>query len=105
MVQGFHPITHHAKHLKTHSTAGKLFDKTMYAIALIAPIMTIPQLLQVWVQRQTQGVSLDTWGAYAFVSGLWFVYGILHKDKIIILANILLLVLDSTIVIGVIFIH
>ncbi len=101
MAQGFHKIPR--KHLKSHDGFFRFFDRSMYVLALIAPVMTIPQLLQVWVNHHTQGVSLTTWGAYAFVSGLWLVYGILHKDKVIILANLALLLLDCVIVIGIIF--
>ncbi|HEX7042466.1 MAG TPA: SemiSWEET family transporter [Patescibacteria group bacterium] len=85
-----------------HKKMGGFFDKVMYFVATIAPIMTIPQLYRVWVLRQTQGVSLLTWGGYAVVSGLWLIYAFIHKDKPIMLTNFLLLILDAAIFIGVI---
>ncbi len=78
-----------------------VIDKLIYLIAIAAPLMTIPQLLEVWTQRKTQGVSLLTWGAYAAVSFLWVVYGLFHKEKPIILTNLLLFLLDFSIVLGV----
>lgn len=93
------PVHHIVKKHQKHSP--HLFDHLMYGIALIAPVMTLPQLYQVWVFRQTKGVSLLTWGAYAIVSGLWLAYGIHHKDKPLILTQCLLLLLDTGIVLGV----
>ena len=78
-------------------------DKLIYPVALIAPIMTIPQLLTVWIQRESQGVSLLTWCAYTAVSGIWIIYGLYHKEKPIILTNLLLFVFDASIVLGVLF--
>lgn len=76
-------------------------DKLIYLIALIAPIMTLPQILEIWMTHRTQGISLLTWGAYAGVSALWICYGLQHEEKPIILTNLLLFIFDTTIVMGV----
>jgi MtN3 and saliva related transmembrane protein len=99
-----HLKNHSNKKKDSHGAKAKFMDDLMYVVALIAPVMTIPQLLQVWSHKQSQGgVSILTWGAYASVSGLWLVYGIVHKEKPIMLTQFLLLILDSLIVIGVLF--
>ena len=95
MAQGHHHILKH-KHIKPNPFL-YFMDRGMYIIALIAPIMTIPQLIDVF-HGHVQGVSLLTWGAYAVVSGLWLVYGFFHKDKPLMLTQFLLLVLDGSIV-------
>lgn len=102
MGQGLYRLK--KKHLptkKSHGEVAKTMDHFMYFIALIAPIMTIPQLTQVWVDKSVHGISIWTWGAYAFVSALWLVYGAIHKEKPMMLTQALLLVLDSSIVVGV----
>ena len=63
-------------------------------------LMTVPQVLSVWVGRDASGVSLLSWGAYLFSACLWFVYGIQKRDKTIYLACIGWIVLDAAIVIG-----
>lgn len=103
MSQGLHHLQKHPT--KHHITLLKFFDKSMYIIALIPPVMTIPQLLTIWLQHKTLGVSLSTWAAYCFSSTLWFVYGLLHKDRPLTLTNFLLLALDGAIVVGVLLFH
>lgn len=77
------------------------FDKIVTPIALIAPFMTIPQVLGVWVAGNVNGVSIATWLGYALGSGMWVVYGLIHKEKPLTLANFLLFIFDITIVAGV----
>ncbi len=97
MGQGFHNV-HKGRHKEPQKRA---LDKLMYGIGLIAPVMTIPQLLQIWQNHKTQGVSITTWAAYAFVAALWLVYGLIHKEKPIILTNVLLVIVDIGIVVGI----
>lgn len=102
MAQGHHPIPKHIH--KKGDLFLKNMDRAMYAIALIAPIMTIPQVIEVF-RKHVQGVSLTTWSAYAGVSFLWLIYGYLHKDKPILITNFFLFCLDSAIVVGVLLFH
>jgi uncharacterized protein with PQ loop repeat len=80
-------------------------ERLMYGIALIAPIMTIPQAMQVWFDHRVQGVSITTWGAYAAVSCLWLVYATIHKERPLVLTHCLLIIVDTSIVLGVLFNH
>lgn len=77
------------------------FDDAMYGIALVTPILTIPQLALIWLNHQTAGVSLLTWGSYAVMSGVWLIYGLLHQQKPLILSQACLFVLDFGVVLGV----
>jgi len=93
----------HAFYKPTRKQEKLVFDKLIYPVGLIAPIMTIPQVFDVWVRKSTQGASLSTWGAYTIVTFFWILYGLLHKEKPIILINSLLLILDFAIVYGILF--
>jgi len=85
-----------------HRTATRtLFDDGMYLMALITPIMTIPQLLTIWAQHQTGGVSQLTWAAYAAMSGIWLIYGLLQRQKPLVLSQACLFVVDFAIVLGI----
>lgn len=84
-----------------HKKFGHFLERAIYPISLISPLMTIPQLLQIWVNGSVEGVSLATWAAFTFVSGVWAIYGILHKEKPLAIANTLMFFLNTGIVIGI----
>jgi uncharacterized protein with PQ loop repeat len=77
-------------------------EKFLRVLSVVTMLMTVPQVLAVWVGRDAGGVSLLSWGAYLFSACLWFVYGLRKHDKTIYLACIGWIVLDAAIVIGVI---
>lgn len=79
------------------------FDKLIVFIALMAGVMTIPQVAQVWVFKHVAGVSLLTWCGYFIASVFWVTYGLLHKEKIIIYSNILNVFLNFFVVAGILF--
>ena len=75
-------------------------EKFLRILSVVTMLMTLPQVLAVWVERNAGGVSLLSWGAYLFSACLWFVYGIQKRDKTIYLACIGWIVLDAAIVVG-----
>lgn len=85
---------YHLKHLTEN------YDKFMYIIVIIAPLTNLPQLLSIWISKDASGVSPISWFSFALISIVWFVYGILHKDKRIIIMNILLMFFQLLIALG-----
>jgi uncharacterized protein with PQ loop repeat len=110
MVQESHGIHHYHKRKRTkHSSKRKrelkkfksFLDKTVYFVALFGPIMTIPQVLKIWAEQSVAGLSLISWSAYCCVSLFWLTYGIVHREKPIIFSNVLWLITDTSIVVGI----
>lgn len=92
------------RHKKNKNSKQKhVLDVLIYPIALISPIMTIPQLSDIWVHKNIVGVSFITWASYSLVSGFWFMYGVHHKEKPIIISSGLLFILQFLIVIGIVY--
>lgn len=77
------------------------FDLVIFVAAIVAPIMTVPQLYKIWSDKQVAGVSVQTWTAYSIISLVWVAYGIKIKARPIILTNGLLLIIDTLVVIGI----
>lgn len=77
-------------------------DWLIYGVAILSPVMTMPQLIQIWVDKNVAGVSLLTWSSYTVFAGFWLLYGLIHKEKPIILANIMSGTLNIIIVVGII---
>lgn len=93
----------HQKHEPyPHPNKWKNFvDKAIFVIGAFGPIMTIPQLLEIWVGRNAAGVSIATWASYLFISSFWLTYGLIHREKPIIFVYILWIIMESMIVIGI----
>jgi len=78
----------------------RFLDKAIYFVGVFGPIMTLPQLAKIWIEKNAVGVSAISWGAYLLAAIFWLNYGILHKEKPIILTYSLWIVLETLIVIG-----
>ena len=86
---------------KSHKGNNHLIDELIYIVAFIGPLMTIPQVTTIWLERKVEGISIITWSSYVVLAIFWISYGLIHKEKPIILANFLFLFVNTTIVIGV----
>ena len=75
-------------------------DKLIYVVGIIGVIMTLPQLTKIWMEKNASGVSIVSWGAYAILAIFWIIYGVMHKEKPIILTYSAWFVIDTLIVIG-----
>lgn len=80
----------------------RVMDRVIYAMGIIGPIMTIPQLTKIWLEQSAAGVSVISWATYLLIAVTWTVYGILHKEKPIIFTYAIWILLDILIVFGVI---
>lgn len=76
--------------------------RILAVMSFVTMAMTIPQVWIVWVDRQTAGVSLLSWGAYLASALLWFGHGLHQRDKNIYLACIGWIALDLAVILGVV---
>lgn len=112
MVQIGHGICHHHKRKRaslrrlepfpSRKKSIRIVDKAVYILGTIAVLMTIPQVLKIWIEQNPFGVSLLTWSTYLLSTSFWILYGILHKAKPIIFVYSFALILNVLIVVGLI---
>lgn len=76
-------------------------DKFIYFIGVLGPIMALPQLIEIWVYGNSAGVSALSWGAFGVIAFFWCVYGVLHRNRPIIISQVLWMLFDVLIVIGI----
>ncbi len=77
-------------------------EKFLRIFSVITLLMTVPQVLAIWVGGNAGGVSLLSWVTYLCSACLWFGYGLKKRDKTIYLACIGWILLDAAIVAGII---
>ncbi|MFW5705114.1 MAG: PQ-loop domain-containing transporter [Nanoarchaeota archaeon] len=86
-----------------HPEAGKNFlDKMIYFVAILGPIMTIPQVLKIWITQNAGGLSLISWTTYFFTGIIWLIYATIHKEKPLVFMYIFWLVIYVFVIWGII---
>jgi uncharacterized protein with PQ loop repeat len=79
------------------------FEIFMLTMGIIGPLATAPQLVKLYHthSHHAHGLSLSSWIAYSFLALLWFLYGLVHKNAPIWVGNLIGLVMDLLMVIGI----
>ena len=85
---------------QSSSSVGGL-ERVLRGLSVFTLLMTVPQVLTIWVGRDAHNVSIVSWAAYLLAACLWFVYGMRKHDKTIYLACVGWILLDVAIVVGV----
>ena len=70
-----------------------------FIAAGLGAISFLPQLIKIWRFRSVKDISTGMYVIYAFSVILWLIYGIIIKSEPLILAEILTLILVSTILV------
>lgn len=87
-----------------HLHKKELFDSTIEKLAYIAgiasPIATLPQLFSIWASQDATGVSLLTWVSYLLIVVIMTLYGIVHRERPLIIMYGSLALIDILIITG-----
>lgn len=101
-VFGMHHVykRKNAQKRQRNSIKFKCLDASVYFAAILNPLMTIPQVYIIYAHKEAVGVSTISWGAYVVTSFIWFIYGLAHREKPIIFANLASGILSFLIALG-----
>ncbi len=111
MVHGSTGLHHFHKRVRKHEKLEpyphpnkfkRFMDKAIFVVGIFGPLMTIPQVMKVWLNKNVSGISPITWSAFIFIASFWLCYGILHKEKPIIITQSLWFTMHLSILAGVI---
>ena len=82
------------------SSSDTVFSRVLGGMSVFTLLMTVPQVLTIWVGHQAAGVSVVSWSAYLLSAVLWFGYGLQKRDKNIYLPCVGWIGLDAAVIIG-----
>ncbi|MGQ0655439.1 MAG: hypothetical protein ACT4P4_24790, partial [Betaproteobacteria bacterium] len=77
-----------------------LLRRSLASMSVFTMLMTVPQVLTIWVGQQAAGVSVLSWSAYLVSAVLWLWFGIQKRDKNIYLPCIGWIALDGAVILG-----
>jgi uncharacterized protein with PQ loop repeat len=87
-------------HAGTASLSETAYSRALGAMSVFTMLMTVPQVLTIWVGHEAAGVSVVSWSAYLLSAVLWFWYGIQKKDRNIYLPCVGWVGLDTAVIVG-----
>ena len=74
--------------MKREKFAQKIhWTKIIWIVSIINPLMTLPQLIQLWATHQTAGLSLTFLGILFLVQAGFSLHGLFTRDKFIMGSN------------------
>lgn len=77
-----------------------MLRRLLGGMSIFTLLMTVPQVLTIWVGQQAAGVSVWSWSAYLLSAILWFWFGIQKRDRNIYLPCIGWIALNSAVIAG-----
>ena len=84
----------------SRSPPDTLLRRLLGGMSIFTMLMTVPQVLTIWVGHQASGVSVLSWSAYLLSAVLWFWFGLQQRDKNIYLPCVGWVVLDIAVIAG-----
>jgi uncharacterized protein with PQ loop repeat len=82
------------------SPSETIFSRLLGSMSIFTMLMTLPQVLTIWISHRAAGVSVVSWSAYLVSAILWFWYGLQKNDKNIYLPCVGWIGLDSAVIVG-----
>lgn len=87
--------------MKTSKKTKKEILEMAYIVAVAQPIMVLPQAVQIFNSHSAGQVSLLTWGMLLLFNISNFVYALVFNVKPIIINNLIWILVDVLVVIGI----
>ena len=79
----------------------RFINRSIYFIGIFGVLVIVPQILKIWVDRDF-GVSMTTWVGFFICAFFWLLYGLIHKEKPIIITNLAVMSADLMVILGLI---
>ena len=76
-------------------------DRFLIIVAVIGPLTTAPQIYDIFWTKSVNGLSFWTWLLYSVLSIPWLFYGLVHRDKPLIISSILWVILQGIVAAGI----
>jgi len=77
-------------------------DYFMYFVAVLTPLVLLPQVFQLFADKTAAGLSIETWFLLGCLNVFWILYGLVHREPPIYIGNFLVGILNFVVVYGII---
>ena len=80
--------------------AKRLLDQVVLVVGIVGPVSALPQLLEIYSLHAATGVSVLSWSLSALFDIPWIVYGIVHRERPIMVTYSLWFAMNLAVSIG-----
>ena len=77
-----------------------ILDTVVLTAGILSPIFTLPQIFLIYSTHSAAGVSVVTWGVYALFDLPWILYGVVHKDRAILISYCIWFMANASVALG-----
>jgi len=77
-------------------------DFFAYLMGVLGPVMTLAQSYLIWSTKSAANLSMLAWATYLIMACSWFIYGVVHRERLMIFSNALWLLAHASVVIGIV---
>lgn len=96
-------LRHKHQRLKTPKSPYLIFlDRLTFVVGIVGPFTVLPQIYTIFSTQSAEGVSLMTWSLICLMTLPWILYGLAHKNKLILTCFSMWGAFDLLVVIGVV---
>lgn len=96
-------VQHHVRRMhKKKQKEKEPFDYIVYFFMVATPMFEVPQAYAIYANKSAASVSPYTWGFFFIASMVWLTYAIKHKLKPLIFMYSMYILVEATIVAGII---
>ncbi len=83
----------------TQAKTTKLIDSLAYFVGVVGNAAVIPQIVKAW-GSEAPGLAVTTWALFVIISLIWLAYAVIHKQKPLIVAQVVGLTCNIAVVAG-----
>jgi len=87
------------RHKISRKQATKTVDVMAYVVGIGGNIAVLPQIIKAW-ESNAPGLAVSTWVLFTLIGFIWLAYAILHKQKPLIVAQIVSILCNLLVVCG-----
>jgi len=79
----------------------RVLDKVTFFVGIFGSLAVAPQIYSIYSTQSAVGVSLTAWLLIFIVAFPWILYGIAHKDKVLIVSFLLTEIANGAVLLGI----
>jgi|TARA_B100001971_G_C17987017_1_gene430368 uncharacterized protein with PQ loop repeat len=84
-----------------HKKSYRFLDKFVLFGGLLGPLVTLPQIFKIWIEKSAEDLSLISWIGYLIGASILLIYSFVHKEKPLVIIYASIVIVDLMVLISI----